>query len=93
MLKNRSYKITSFCFLVVTLLVASCGESNFYKENKQYRYLHYPNSVRVPNSRYYGRPYELTPQKRYPYSDFDYYYAPPYGYDEVHNNSGADSKL
>lgn len=77
------------CFFVA-FCASSCVKDS-YEDGRQYKYSHYPNKTYKPNSRYYGRPYELSP-KRYP-TDYDQYYVPPYGYGYGDNASPADSKL
>jgi hypothetical protein len=89
LLKNHFYKMIYFCLTAIFLVTAACSKKNLYKDNKEYKYRHYPNSYRVPDSIYYGKPYELTPKKKYPYTDFDSYYVLPYGYDRMETGSDA----
>lgn len=78
------------CFIAFT--ASSCARDDRYEDTRQYKYSHYPNKTYKPNSRYYGRPYAISPQ-RYP-TDYDQYYVPPYGYGSGdHNVVQSDSKI
>ncbi len=78
------------CFFIV-FVVSSCVKDDYYEDARKYNYSHYPNKTYKPNSRYYGRPYAISPQ-RYP-TDYDQYYVPPYGYGYGDNVFQSDSKL
>lgn len=79
--KNMRYS------LVLFLVLSSCYR---YRDDSYY-YKHYPDQTFTPNSRYYSKPYALSPPK-HPFFDYDQYYVLPYGYGQDKNGFPIDSR-